>query len=61
MIVNDDSSNVNKLETSLINDARVIIYDQHMFMKLKIFGQMTVPFPDLSFHILSIKANLCPR
>ncbi len=32
MIVNDDSSIVNKLETSLIDDARVIIYDRHMFI-----------------------------
>jgi hypothetical protein len=31
-IVNDDSSIVNKLETSLIDDATVIIYDCHMFM-----------------------------
>jgi hypothetical protein len=32
MIVNDDSSIINKLETSLIDDARVIIYDCHMFI-----------------------------
>jgi hypothetical protein len=32
MIVNDDSSVVNKLETLLIDDARVIIYDHHMFV-----------------------------
>ncbi len=32
MIINDDSSVVNKLETSLIDDARVIIYDHHMFI-----------------------------
>ncbi len=31
-IVSDDSSIVNKLETSLIDDARVIIYDRHMFI-----------------------------
>jgi len=31
-IVNDDSSIVNKLETSLTDDARVIIYDHHMFI-----------------------------
>ncbi len=31
-IVNEDSSVVNKLETSLIDDARVIIYDRHMFI-----------------------------
>jgi hypothetical protein len=32
MIINDDPSIVNKLETSLIDDARVIIYDHHMFI-----------------------------
>ncbi len=31
-IVNDDSSIVNKLEALLIDDARVIIYDCHMFI-----------------------------
>jgi hypothetical protein len=30
-IVNDDSRVVNKLEASLTDDARVIIYDCHMF------------------------------
>jgi hypothetical protein len=32
MIVNDDSSIINKLETSLVNDARVVIYNHHMFI-----------------------------
>ncbi len=32
MIVNDDSSIINKLETSLTDDARVVIYDHHMFI-----------------------------
>jgi hypothetical protein len=32
MILNDDSRVVNKLETSLTVDARVIIYDHHMFI-----------------------------
>ncbi len=32
MSVNDDSRVVNKLETSLTDDARVIIYDCHMFI-----------------------------
>ncbi len=31
-IVNDDSSIINKLEASLTDDARVIIYDHHMFI-----------------------------
>ncbi len=31
-IVNDDSRVVNKLEASLTDDARVVIYDHHMFI-----------------------------
>ncbi len=31
-IVNDDSRVVNKLEASLTDDARVVIYDLHMFI-----------------------------
>ncbi len=30
--VNDDSRVVTKLETSLTDDARVVIYDRHMFI-----------------------------
>jgi hypothetical protein len=33
MIINDDSCIINKLETLLIDDARVIIYDPHMFIE----------------------------
>jgi hypothetical protein len=32
MIINDDARVVNKLEASLTDDARVIIYDRHMFI-----------------------------
>ncbi len=31
-IINDDSRVVNKLETPLTDDARVVIYDRHMFI-----------------------------
>ncbi len=31
-IVNDDCSLINKLETSLIDDARVVICDRHMLI-----------------------------
>ncbi len=31
-IVNDDSSVINKLEASVIDNARVIIYDHHVFI-----------------------------
>jgi hypothetical protein len=30
-IINDDSWVITKLETSLTDDARVVIYDRHMF------------------------------
>ncbi len=32
MIVNGDSRVINKLEVSLTDDARVVIYDHHMFI-----------------------------
>ncbi len=32
MIINDDSRAVNKLEALLTDEARVIIYDRHMFI-----------------------------
>jgi hypothetical protein len=32
MIVNDNSRVINKLETSLTDDARVIIYNHHIFI-----------------------------
>ncbi len=32
MIVNEDSRVVNKLKTSLTDDARAVIYDHHMFI-----------------------------
>ena len=31
-IVNDDSRVITKLETSLTDDTRVVIYDRHMFI-----------------------------
>ncbi len=31
-IINDDSGVITKLETSLTDDARVVIYDHHMFI-----------------------------
>ncbi len=40
MIINDDSSIINKLGASLTDDARVVIYDHHMFI-----GKATVSFP----------------
>jgi hypothetical protein len=32
LIVNDDSWVINRLEASLIDDARLLIYDHHMFI-----------------------------
>ncbi len=31
-IINDDSRVINRLETSLTHNARVVIYDRHMFI-----------------------------
>ncbi len=31
-IINDDSRGINNLETLLTDDARVVIYDRHMFI-----------------------------
>ncbi len=31
-IINDDSKAINKLEASLADDARVVIYNRHMFI-----------------------------
>ena len=39
-IVNDDSRVINKLEASLTDGARVIIYDRHMFI-VQATGHMT--------------------
>jgi len=39
MIVNDDSSIINKLGALLTDNARVIIYDRHM-VKVSTVGQM---------------------
>jgi hypothetical protein len=33
-IINDDSSIINKIDASLTDDARVVIYDRHMFIVL---------------------------
>jgi hypothetical protein len=40
MMVNDDSSIVNKLETSLIDDARDVIYDRYMFIVQAATGEV---------------------
>ncbi len=39
MIANDDSRVISKLETSLTDDARVVIYDCHMF-KVQATGKL---------------------
>ncbi len=39
MIVNDDSRVINKLETLLTDDARVLIYDRHVFIEQATGGQ----------------------
>jgi hypothetical protein len=45
-IVNDDSSIVNKLWASLTDNARIIIYDCHMFI-VQAIGACTIKITDL--------------
>ncbi len=47
MIVNDDSRVVNKLEASLTDDTRVVLYDCHMFIVQATGGSMD-PFSEKS-------------
>ncbi len=50
-IVNDDSRFINKLEASLTDDTRVIIYNRHMFIvqatPVKVFGVKRPAFESL--------------
>ncbi len=41
-IINDDSRVINKLEASLTDDARVVIYDRHMFI-VQATGSIPIP------------------
>ena len=67
--VNDDSRVVNKLEASLIEDARVVIYDCHMFIVqatgwncFQNFGFKCISFMLGSFKFsLSSKTHCCTR
>ncbi len=40
-IVNNDSKVINKLEASLIDGARVVIYDRHMFI-VQAIGELPI-------------------
>jgi hypothetical protein len=49
MIINDDSRVITKLETSLTDGARVVIYDRHMFI-VQATGNDFYGFFELVFH-----------
>jgi hypothetical protein len=55
-IVNDNSRVVNKLETSLTDNPRVVIYDRHMFIVQAtgdvIFAQLAYPLNGIIFCLL---------
>ncbi len=55
MIVNDISKVITKLETSLTDDARVVIYDRHMFI-VPATG-VTYDHHLRSSHILTVQAT----
>ena len=57
-IVNDNSRVVNKLEASLTDDARVVIYDRHMFIVQAIALSDTMSFGQKSVGQISwLKVN----
>jgi hypothetical protein len=55
MIVNDDSRVINKLEASLTDDARVIIYDRHMLIVQATDGTRQTPkrLSTVDLHVLT--------
>jgi hypothetical protein len=55
-IVNDNSRVLNKLEASLTDDARVIIYDCHMFIVQATGGQNSNPYLNV-VHIFNASVN----
>jgi len=58
MIINDDSSVVNKLETLLTDNARVVIYDRRMFT-VQATGRLDIHQPP--YKNLPIKIKNCAR
>jgi hypothetical protein len=58
MIVNDVSRVVNKLETSLTDDAIVIIYDRRMFIVQATGGQSSNPYLNVDFLSPELIRNL---
>ena len=50
MIANDNSRVVNKLETLLTDNARVVIYDHHMFV-VPATDHASKPNPKLKTHL----------
>ncbi len=72
MIIDDDSRVVNKLEASLTDDARVVIYNRHMFivqateqqqfsyilLNAKLLWNIISYFPIISSFLLNNTLNL---
>ena len=53
-IVNDNSRVINKLEASLTDDARVLIYDRHMFIVQSTGANPTKTFWDYFYSLFWI-------
>jgi hypothetical protein len=58
-IVNDDSRVINKLETSLTDDARVVIYDHRMFIVQATDVIFFHDIPLLNCEIQSLPSKIC--
>jgi hypothetical protein len=59
LIVNDDCMVITKLETSLTDDARVVIYDRHMFIVQATGGIFTLHFLS-NLQMGPISKRVCP-
>ncbi len=57
--VNDDSSIINKFEASLTDDARVIIYNHHMFIVQAIGANVMKVFTMVIYCHYMVKLSFC--
>jgi hypothetical protein len=61
MMTNDDSRVVNKLEASLTDDTRVVIYDHHMFIVQATGMRKTLSWVESVFSMIKPSVIYAPR
>ncbi len=58
-IINDDSRVITKLETSLTDNTRVIIYDHHVFIIQATGGENSILYLNVHFSTPVLIRHLC--